>query len=63
LGDVPQQIWKLNIQLSAPWPAQEQPLTSFSALALVLRENSAWKFERFLTVDETQALNKKAGQP
>jgi hypothetical protein len=63
LGDVPQQVWKLNIQLSAPWPAQEQHLTSFPALALVMRENSAWKFERFLTEDEATTLEDKAGQP
>ena len=62
LGDVPQQVWKLEIQLSAPWPAQEQPLTSFPALALVMRENAAWKFERFLTEDEANALENKAGQ-
>lgn len=63
LGNVPQQVWRLDVQLSAPWPAQEQPLTSFSALALVMRENGTWKFERFLTEDEAQALEKKAGQP
>jgi hypothetical protein len=63
LGNVPQQVWRLDVQLSAPWPAQEQPLTSFPALALVMRENGTWKFERFLTEDETQALEKKAGQP
>jgi hypothetical protein len=62
-GNVPQQVWKLGIQLSAPWPVQEQPLTSFPALALVMRENGAWKFERFLTEDEANALQKKAGQP
>jgi hypothetical protein len=62
-GNVPQQVWKLGIQLSAPWPVQEQPLTSFPALALVMRENGAWKFERFLTEDEAQALENKAGQP
>ncbi len=62
LGNVPQQVWKPTIQLSAPWPAQEQPLTSFPALALVMRENGYWKFERFLTEDEAQALEKKAGQ-
>ena len=63
LGSVPQQVWKLGIQLSAPWPAQEQPLTSFPALALVIRENGTWKFERFLTEDEANAFEKKAGQP
>ncbi|PWB50538.1 MAG: hypothetical protein C3F13_16430 [Anaerolineales bacterium] len=63
LVDVPQQVWKLAIQLSEPWPAQETPLTSFPALALVVRENGVWKFERFLTEDEANALENKAGQP
>ena len=63
LSNVPQQVWKLGIQLSAPWPMQKQPLTSFPALALVARENGTWKFERFLTEDEANALEKKAGQP
>ncbi len=63
LGNVPTQVWKLGIQLSVPWPAQKQPLTSFPALALVMCENGTWKFERFLTEDEAQALEKKAGQP
>lgn len=63
LGNVPQQVWKLGIQLSAPWPMQKQPLTSFPALALVARESGAWMFERFLTEDEANALEKKAGQP
>ena len=63
LGNVPQQVWRLGIKLSAPWPVQKQPLTSFLALALVARENGAWKFERFLTEDEANALEKKAGQP
>jgi len=63
LGNIPTQVWKLSIQLSAPWPAQKQLLTSFPALALVMRENGTWKFERFLTDDEAQALETKAGQP
>jgi hypothetical protein len=63
LGNVPQQIWRLGIGLSAPWPVQKQPLTSFPALALVSRENGTWKFERFLTEDEALALEKKADQP
>ncbi len=62
IGNVPEQVWKLGIQLSAPWPMQKQPLTSFSALALVVQENGVWKFERFLTEDEANALQKKAGQ-
>ena len=63
LGNVPTQVWKLGIQLSAPWPAQEQPLTNFPAQALVMRENGVWKFERFLTEDEANALENKVGQP
>jgi hypothetical protein len=63
LGNVPQQVWRLGIQLSAPWPVQKQPITSFPALALVVRENGTWKFERFLTEDEVNGLEKKAGQP
>ena len=63
LGNVPQQVWKLGIQLSAPWPMQKQPLTSFLALALVAQEKGVWKFERFLTEDEANSLEKKAGQP
>ncbi len=62
IGNVPEQVWKLGIQLSAPWPMQKQPLTSFSALALVVQENGVWTFERFLTEDEANALQKKAGQ-
>ena len=58
-ANAPQQVWRLHIQLSAPWPGQKQPLTSFPALALVIRENGTWKFERFLTEDEVQALNAK----
>jgi hypothetical protein len=63
LGEVLQQVWKLDIQLSAPWQAQERPLTSFPAFALVMRENGVWKFERFLTEDEANALENKVGQP
>jgi len=62
-ANTPLQVWRLHIQLSVPWPGQVQPLTSFPALALVIRENGTWKFERFLTEDEVQALEKKAGQP
>jgi hypothetical protein len=59
LGNVPLQVWRLHVQLSAPWPGQTKPVTSFQALALVMREKGTWKFERFLTEDEALALNKK----
>ena len=63
LGNAPLQVWRLGIQLSAPWPMQEKPLTNFPGLALVERENGTWKFERFLSEDEANALEEKAGQP
>jgi len=59
LGNMPLQVWRLYVQLSAPWPGQTKPVTSFQALALVMREKGTWKFERFLTEDEALALNKK----
>ena len=56
------QIWQAQIQLSAPWPQQTQPLTQFSALVLVIQDQSGWKFERFLTEEETQVYQ-KGSQP
>lgn len=63
LGNVPMQVWRLNISLSAPWPVQNQPLTRFPALALVVRENGQWKFERFLSEEEAGAIEEKVNQP
>ncbi len=60
-GNAPMQIWQLQIQLSAPWPMQSSQQTSYSALALVVKENGAWKFERFLTEDELPVYNAKDG--
>ena len=57
------QIWRLNIQLSSPWPIQKDPITEFPALALVIKEDGDWKFERFLTVEELQAFSPEGGQP
>ena len=54
-GNAPMQVWRMQIQLSAPWPMQPEPITQFSALALVIQENGVWKFERFLTEEEIQA--------
>ena len=62
-GNAPTQIWQLQIQLSAPWPMQITPQTTFTALALVVKENGAWKFERFLTEDETKIYAPKDNQP
>jgi hypothetical protein len=52
------QVWRMQIDLSAPWPQQVKPLTHFPALALVIQEQGNWKFERFLTEEETSAYVK-----
>jgi hypothetical protein len=62
-GDVPMQVWRLQIELSDPWPMQKEPQTVFSALALVIKESGEWKFERFLTEEELSALSNSGGQP
>jgi len=62
-NNAPMQAWRLNIQLSSPWPMQKEPITDFSALALVIKENGSWKFERFLTEEELQAFSTEGGQP
>lgn len=61
--NAPMQIWRLNIQLSSPWPVQQEPITEFPALALVIKENETWKFERFLTEEEIQGIAQDGGQP
>jgi hypothetical protein len=61
--NAPLQIWQLQIQLSAPWPVQKDPLTNFPAMALVVKENGSWKFERFLTEDEFKVYTQKGSQP
>ena len=53
-GDVPMQIWRLHIELSGPWPIQQELETSFPALSLVIKEDGGWKFERFLMEEEVQ---------
>jgi hypothetical protein len=55
-GNAPMHVWQLSIHLSAPWPQQKPPQTNFTALALIIQENNAWKFERFLTEDELQVI-------
>lgn len=60
--NAPMQVWRLNIQLSSPWPMQKEPITDFPALALVLKENGSWKFERFLTEEELQSFPADGGQ-
>jgi hypothetical protein len=55
-GNASIQIWRLQIHLSYPWPMQEDPILDFPALALVVQEADVWKFERFLTEEEVQAV-------
>jgi hypothetical protein len=49
--NAPMQIWQVGVNLSAPWP-QGNGQASFPAYVLVVREESGWKFERFLLADE-----------
>ena len=62
-GNAPMQVWRLQIELSDPWPMQKEPQTVFSALALVIEEDDEWKFERFLTEEELSAFASTGGQP
>jgi hypothetical protein len=62
-GNAPIQVWRLQIELSAPWPMQKEPQTIFSALSLVIKEDGKWKFERFLTEEELGAFSSVGVQP
>jgi len=50
-GNAPMQVWQVAVNLSTPWP-QGDGQTSFPAYVLVVREESGWKFERFLLEEE-----------
>jgi hypothetical protein len=50
-GGTPMQVWQVAVTLSAPWP-QGDGQTSFPAYVVVVREDSRWKFERFLLQEE-----------
>lgn len=62
-GNALMQVWRLQIDLSGPWPIQKEPQTVFSALALVIQEQGEWKFERFLTEEELSVFSSTGGQP
>jgi hypothetical protein len=62
-GGAPMQVWRMQIELSDPWPMQKEPQTVFSALALVIEEDGEWKFERFLTEEELTAFANAGGRP
>lgn len=56
-GSKASQVWKTNITLNQPLPGSEQ-LTD-AAYALVVTENGQWRFERFLTAQESVQFNKE----
>ena len=62
-GDALMQVWRLQIELSDPWPIQKEPQTVFSALALVIQEQGEWKFERFLTDEELSVFSATGDRP
>lgn len=45
------QVWQLTVTLSIPWP-QGDGRTTFPVHALVMREETGWKFERLLLNEE-----------
>lgn len=59
--NAPMHIWRLQIELSDPWPVQREPQTVFSALSLVIKESGEWKFERFLTEEELSSFPSNGG--
>jgi hypothetical protein len=52
-ADAPMQVWQVAVTLSEPWP-QGDGQTSFPAYVLVIKEESGWKFERFLLPEEIE---------
>jgi hypothetical protein len=58
-GNTPMQVWRLQIELSSPLPQQKGPQMKFTALALVIKEQGMWKFERFLSEEEMQTFSKE----
>ncbi len=49
-----EQVWLVTIQLSQPLPGSEK--TQDEAYGLAVREDSVWKFDRFLMPQEIDAL-------
>jgi hypothetical protein len=52
-ADAPMQVWQVAVTLSEPWPQGDRQ-TSFPAYVLVIKEESGWKFERFLLPEEIE---------
>ena len=49
-----EQVWLVSIQLSQPLPGSEK--TQDEAYVIAIRENSVWKFDRFLMNQEIEAI-------
>lgn len=55
--DATTQVWKVQVQLNQPLPSSEK--TSDTAFVLVVVDQGAWKFERFLTRAEAERFAKE----
>lgn len=51
------QVWEVQIELIQPMPGSEK--TSDTAYVLVVVDQGAWKFERFLTPGEAERFDKE----
>jgi hypothetical protein len=63
-GRPTEQVWKMEVQVSAPLPGSNK--TKDEAYVLVLKTADGWKFDRFLFEPEVQALQerqKEEGHP
>jgi hypothetical protein len=49
-----EQVWLVSIQLSQPLPGSEK--IQDEAYGIAIRENNAWKFDRFLMNQEIEAI-------
>jgi hypothetical protein len=50
-----EQVWKMEITLSAPFPGSNK--TEDSAYVLLVKQGKTWKFDRFLLPGEIHALH------
>lgn len=51
------QVWKVEVSLSKPLPGSEK--TSDTSYVLVVEEEGSWKFERFLSPQESQPFREE----
>jgi len=48
------QVWEVNVMLSSAWPQSKDGATIFTAYALVMQNQTGWKFERLLMDAEAE---------